>query len=84
MAESKSIGVGVIGTAFMGKAHSIAYAAVAGLLLSLNLATRYAWWVKGVGVVLVTGLYVGSWNGLTGLLGWATPEPSAASTIVSS
>lgn len=28
MAESKSIGVGVIGTAFMGKAHSIAYAAV--------------------------------------------------------
>lgn len=54
---------------------SIAYAAVAGLLVSLNLATRYAWWVKGIGVVLVTGLYVGSWTALNGLLGWATPEP---------
>ena len=52
---------------------SIAYAAVAALLLNLNLATRYAGWIKGASVVLVTGLYVGSWSGLNGLMGWATP-----------
>lgn len=52
---------------------SVAYAAVAALLLNLNLATRYAVWVKGLSVLLVTGLYLGSWNGLNGLMGWATP-----------
>ena len=51
---------------------SIAYAAVAALLLNLNLATRYAWWVKGAAIVLVSGLYAGSWSGLSGLMGWAT------------
>lgn len=54
---------------------SIAYAAVAGLLLNLCLATRYPVWIKGMGVVLVSGLYVGSWAGLNGLMGWATVEP---------
>ena len=52
---------------------SIAYAAVAALLLNLSLATRYAGWIKGASVLLVTGLYVGSWSGLNGLMGWATP-----------
>lgn len=52
---------------------SIAYAAVAGLLLSLNLATRYAFWIKAGTIVLVTGLYGASWAGLNGLMGWATP-----------
>lgn len=52
---------------------SVAYAAVAALLLSLNLATRFAFAVK-VGVIcLVTGLYAATWFGLNGLLGWATP-----------
>lgn len=54
---------------------SVAYAAVAGLLLSLNLATRYAWWIKVASIVVVTGLYVGSWTGLHGLMGWATAAP---------
>lgn len=52
---------------------SLAYAAVAALLLSLNLATRYAVWVKLAAIVLVTGLYGVSWAAWNGLLGWATP-----------
>lgn len=54
---------------------SLAYAAVAALLLSLNVATRYAFWIKAGAIVLVTGLYAGTWFSLGGLLGWATAEP---------
>ncbi|MGE0623519.1 MAG: hypothetical protein AB7I04_16415 [Pseudomonadales bacterium] len=53
---------------------SVAYAGVAALLLTLNLATRYAVWVKAAAVVLVTGLYGVSWAAWNGMLGWATPE----------
>ena len=53
---------------------SIAYAAVAALLLSLNLATRFSFWIKSAGIVLVTLLYVGSWSAFQGLTGWATFE----------
>ena len=52
---------------------SIAYAAVAALLLSLNLATRYAVWVKVLAILLVTGLYGATWAAWNGMLGWATP-----------
>ncbi len=52
---------------------SIAYAAVAALLLSLNLATRYSPAVKATAIALVTGLYGFSWFGLNGVMGWATP-----------
>ena len=54
---------------------SLAYAATAGLLLNLNLATKYALWIKGLSIVVVTGLYVGSWAGYHGITGWATSEP---------
>jgi hypothetical protein len=54
---------------------TVAYAAVAALLLNLNLATSHAAWIKAGSVVLVTGLYVGSWFGLQGMTGWATTEP---------
>jgi hypothetical protein len=53
---------------------AISYAAVAALLLNLGLATRHARWIKAGGVMVVTGLYVLSWYGLQGMLGWATPE----------
>lgn len=52
---------------------SLAYAAVAALLLSLNLATRYAVWVKVLVITLVTGLYGATWAAWNGMLGWATP-----------
>lgn len=52
---------------------ALAYAAVAALLLSLNLATRYATWIKVLAITLVTGLYGVSWAAWNGMLGWATP-----------
>jgi hypothetical protein len=54
---------------------TLAYVAVAALLLNLNLATSWPVWVKGTAIVLVTGLYAGVWYGYRGLQGWATPEP---------
>lgn len=54
---------------------ALSYAAVAALLLSLNLATRYAFWVKAATITLVSGLYAGTWFGLGGLMGWATTGP---------
>jgi hypothetical protein len=53
---------------------SLAYAAVAALLLNLNLATPWSGAVKIGAIVLVSGLYVGTWQGHQGLLGWATPD----------
>ncbi|MGI9324916.1 MAG: hypothetical protein ACR2PZ_06835 [Pseudomonadales bacterium] len=57
---------------------AIAYAAVAALLLSLNLATRYARSVKAAAIAVVTGLYGFSWIGLNGVMGWATPAAMPA------
>ena len=54
---------------------SLAYAAVAALLLNLNLATRLSPWIKASAIVLVSGLYAGTWYGYKGLLGWAAPTP---------
>ena len=58
----------------LGLLLTIAYTAVAALLLNLNLATRYGVLVKTSAIVLVTGLYGGVWYGYQGLMGWATPE----------
>lgn len=52
---------------------AIAYAAVAALLVTLNLVTRYAAWVKGLVILIVTVFYGVSWAAWNGLLGWATP-----------
>lgn len=54
---------------------TLAYVAVAALLLCLNLATRFAPWIKGCAVVMVTALYASAWFGYQGLLGWASPAP---------
>lgn len=53
---------------------TLAYVAVAALLLSLNLATRYPGWVKALAIVLVSLLYFGTWLGYKGILGWPTGE----------
>ncbi|MAI27341.1 MAG: hypothetical protein CMN75_15040 [Spirochaeta sp.] len=54
---------------------TLAYVAVAALLLSLTLATRYPVWVKGLAILLVSGLYFGTWLGYQGLLGWPSNQP---------
>jgi pimeloyl-ACP methyl ester carboxylesterase len=54
---------------------TLAYAALAALLLNLNLATRHPARVKALVIILATGFYAASWYGYRGLTGWATPEP---------
>ena len=53
---------------------TLAYVAVAVLLLNLNLATRHKGWVKGVAIVVVSMLYFGTWLGYRGLMGWPSSE----------
>ncbi len=52
-----------------------AYVAVAALLLNLNLASPYSRPIKALAIALVTALYIGTWHGLFGLLGWPTSSP---------
>ncbi len=49
-----------------------AYVAVALLLISLNLTSRWRWWIKG-GAIVVTGIFfLGSYFVIGSLLGWPT------------
>ena len=51
----------------------LAYAALAALLLSLNLETKYRREIKIGAIVAVTLLYVGTYHGAQNLRGWALP-----------
>lgn len=53
---------------------TLAYVAVAALLLNLNLATRRRGAIKVVAIALVTALYVGAWHGHKALLGWGSDD----------
>lgn len=53
---------------------TLAYVAVAVLLLNLNLATRHKGWVKGVAIIIVSMLYFGTWLGYKGLMGWPSAD----------
>lgn len=54
---------------------TLAYVAVAALLLNLNLATPRRGAIKVAAIALVTALYVGAWHGHKALLGWASDDP---------
>jgi hypothetical protein len=54
---------------------TVAYVAVAALLLNLNLATRAPALLKAGAIVVVSGLYAGAWIGHRELMGWATSSP---------
>jgi hypothetical protein len=54
---------------------TLAYTAIAALLLNLNLSTRFSPWLKTAGIIVVSALYAGSWYGYQGLRGWASPDP---------
>lgn len=47
-----------------------AYAATAVLLLSLNLTSLWRWPIKAGAIVLTSGLFVGSYLAINGLIGW--------------
>lgn len=53
---------------------TLAYVAVAALLLNLNLATPRRGATKVAAIALVTALYVGAWHGHKALLGWASND----------
>ncbi|MCC6793435.1 MAG: hypothetical protein IT336_17255 [Thermomicrobiales bacterium] len=46
------------------------YLVIVVLLLSLNLTSRYRWWIKGGAVVAVGALFVGSYFAIASILGW--------------
>jgi hypothetical protein len=46
------------------------YVALAALLVSLNIASLWAWWVKALAIVVMTGFYAGSYLSVSGMLGW--------------
>ena len=54
---------------------TLAYVAAAVLLLVMNLATRYALWIKVSAIFVVTGLYAATWLGYQQLTGWPTDQP---------
>ncbi len=54
---------------------AICYAAVAALLLNLNVATAWSWRVKAGSIALVTLFYGATWIGLQSLEGWPTSQP---------
>ncbi len=59
----------------MGLILTLAYAALAALLLNLNLATRFSPLIKTLMILVVSGFYVGAWQGHRALMGWATAAP---------
>lgn len=47
-----------------------AYVIVAVLLLSLNVAPRWAWWVKATAIVITSAFFVISYYSMIDLMGW--------------
>ena len=48
----------------------VAYVLIAVLLLSMNLASRWMWWIKAGTIVLTTGFFVQSFASIVGIVGW--------------
>ncbi len=49
---------------------TIAYVLIAILLLSLNLTSRWRWWIKGGAIVVTTLFFIGTYVAMTAVLGW--------------
>jgi hypothetical protein len=58
----------------MSLALAICYAAIAALLLNLNVASSWSFKVKAAAILLVTAFYGVTWYGIIGLEGWPTRE----------
>ena len=51
-----------------------AYVVIAVLLLSLNLTSRWRWWIKGTAIVVTGGFFVASYFAIVSLLGWPASD----------
>jgi hypothetical protein len=49
---------------------SIAYVVLAVVLLSMGLTSRFAWWIKGLAIVVTSGFFIEAFYATNGLLGW--------------
>jgi hypothetical protein len=49
---------------------SLAYVVVAVLLLCMGLTSRFAWWIKGVVIVVTSAFFIESFFATKSLLGW--------------
>jgi hypothetical protein len=58
-----------------------AYAAVALLLLGLNLASLWRWQIKGGAIVVTSGLFIGTYVAIVAMLGWPTEDHLPARAI---
>lgn len=47
-----------------------AYVLLAALLLSLNIASLWRWWIKAGAIVVTALVFAGSYVAITGLIGW--------------
>lgn len=52
----------------------LAYVAIAVLLLSMNLTSRWRWWIKAAGIVVTAGFFVGSYFAIVSVLGWPSQD----------
>jgi hypothetical protein len=50
----------------------VSYAALAILLLSLNIVSLWRWWIKAAAIVIVTVFFGLSYRSIDGLMGWPT------------
>jgi hypothetical protein len=51
-----------------------AYALLALLLISLNLTSRWRWWIKGGAIVVTAAVFVASYFMIMSLIGWPSPD----------
>ena len=51
-----------------------AYVLLAVLLLSLNIASLWRWWVKLAAILITTAGFIGTYVAITGLIGWPSAE----------
>jgi hypothetical protein len=54
---------------------SIAYVVLAVLLLSMGLTSRFAWWLKGIVIVVTSAFFIEAFFATKSLLGWPGPGP---------
>ncbi len=57
---------------------SLAYAALAFLLLVMSLRTPFRWWIKALAIVVVTGFSIEAFEQTRDLMGWPAARPLPA------
>ena len=51
-----------------------AYVVVTMLLISLNVASLWRWWIKAAAIIITTVFFGVTWQSINGLMGWPTAQ----------